>query len=182
MIRNLDFLRDLPEFGPRLYEALSDLDGKIETVASQTNTNTQGPPKPPPAPDAVDVTGRDGYLHVSITDNNTIFRGIEYWVEHADNPHFTNPQVVAMHGARNTTIPVGNQSRYVRVFSSYPFSVRSEPVYYGGLLPISVNGGGSGPGPEFLPSQGSGTGAAGEGLSGPGPIPFRSVTGAPPIR
>jgi hypothetical protein len=90
---------------------------------------------------------------------------------------------VPMHDSRNISIPVGNQARYVRVFSSYSESAPSAPVYHGGAAsPKAVNGGGSGPGPAFLPSQGSGTGAAGQGLSGPGPVPFRSATGAPPTR
>src|SRR6185369_9493 len=43
-------------------------------------------------------------------------------------------------------------------------------------------GGGAIGGPDFLPSEGSGTGTPGQGISGPGPVPFRSDTGEPPIR
>jgi hypothetical protein len=182
-IPHLDRIRSIPEHGQWLYEALQAIQQQATTHEQQTNSNPKGAPQPPPPVDGVKVTGRDGYLHVAITDNGQIFRGIRYYCEHADNPHFTDAQIVPMHDSRNVSIPVGNQARYVRVFSAYSESASSAPVYHGGAAaPKAVNGGGSGPGPAFLPSQGSGTGAAGQGLSGPGPVPFRSATGAPPVR
>ena len=74
-------------------------------------------------------------------------------------------------------------TRYFRAYSAYASSAAGPPVYFGGVgAPLPVAGGGPVGGPAFLPSQGSGTGAPGEGLSGPGPVPFRSTTGAPPVR
>jgi hypothetical protein len=55
-------------------------------------------------------------------------------------------------------------------------------VIHGGAIPIAVQGGGSSLGPLWLPSQGTGTSVAGQPPSGPGPVPFRSTTGVPPIR
>ncbi len=175
--------KDFPDLGARLYEALNDLASQMATTQQQTNSNGKGQPNPPPAVNGVQVTGRAGYLHVAVTDNNQIYRGIRYYVEHADNPNFTDPHIVPMHDSRNVSIPVGNQTRYVRVYSAYNGSAPSPAVYHGSAaLPTAVNGGGADSGPEFLPSQGSGTGAAGQGLSGPGPVPFRSATGAAPVR
>ena len=94
----------------------------------------------------------------------------------------SNAQTVPMGTARNITIPVGNQTRYVRVYSSYGSSPPSSPLYHGGAQPIAVNGGGTDSGPQFLPSEGTGTGPARVGLQGPGQTPFRSKTGAPPVR
>ncbi len=183
MFKNADFIRNLPgDLGPRLYEALADLAKQNQTLAQQVNGNPKGPPTAPPQISGVNVTGQDGHLHVAITDNSPIYRGIRYYVEHADNPHFQNPITVALHDTRNVTIPVGNQTRYVRAYSSYSSSPPSSPVYHGGTQPIAVNGGGSGPGPKFLASEGSGTGAQRVGLEGPGQAPFRSPNGAPPKR
>ena len=166
----------------RLYEAVKGLLDGLNTVAQQTNAATSGQPVAPPPVNGVSVTGANGHLTVSIHDSNTIYRGIGYFAEHADNPQFTNPQIVPMADARNVTIPVGNQTRYVRVYSSYPFSPPSQAVYHGGAQPIGVNGGGADSGPSFLPSQGSGTGIAGQGLQGPGQNQFRSPNGIPPVR
>ena len=174
--------KEFPDLGAKLVEALNDLAQQIQNGHQQGNFNGKGPPPPPPMVNGVNVTGRNGYLHVAITDNNQIYRGIRYYAEHADNPHFMNPIIVPMHDSRNVTIPVGNQTRYVRVYSSYDSSPPSPAVYHGGVTsPKAVQGGGSHSGPEFLPSQGSGTGAAGQGLSGPGPIPFRTINGVPPV-
>lgn len=184
---NLSYFRglklpDSPEFGARLYQAFSDIVTKSTNTEQQTNANPEGPPSAPPKINGVQVSGQDGFIHVAVTDNNEIYRGVRYYVEHADNPHFTNPQVIPMHDSRNVTFPVGNQTRYVRAYSAYPSSHPSEPVYHGGAQPIAVNGGGSTPGPLFLASQGSGTGEAGVGLQGPGKVAFRSATGVPPVR
>lgn len=186
-IRNLDYIRSLnseqfPGFGARLHETLSDLLTSVSNIESQVNGNASGQPTAPPAINGLQVTGANGFLHVALTDNNPVFRGIRYYVEHADNAHFANPQVVPLHDARNVTIPVGNQTRFVRAYSAYDSSGPSTPVYHGGASPIAVNGGGSNGGPTFLPSQSSGTGKPGQGPQGPGTIPFRSVNGAQPTR
>ena len=179
-VRNLNEIRSRD---PKLYEALSDIIQHHDTLTQQMNANGVGNPAPPPTPNGVQVTGQNGYLHVAVTDQNPIYRGIRYFAEHADNPHFTNPHVVPMGDSRNVTIPVGNQTRYVRVYSSYISSQPSEPVYHGTQVqPTPVNGGGAHSGPNFLPSQGSGTGDAGVGLQGPGKTPFRSTDGVPPVR
>lgn len=179
-VRNLDEIRSRD---PKLFEALQDIRNGIVAMQQQTNTNPQGEPVPPPAISSVSVKGRDGYAHVSITDNSNIYRGIRYFVEHADNPQFTNPIVVPLNDSRNAAIPVGNQTRYFRAYSSYSPTAPSAAVYHGDAAnPIAVEGGGTGPGPDYGESQGSGTGTAGQALQGPGTSPFRSATGASPSR
>jgi len=186
-VKNLAFLRTADptsrDFPIKLAEALQDLAQQVSNGQQQVNANPSGQPDPPPPINGVNVTARDGHLSVAIQDHNPIYRGISYWVEHADNPQFTNPQVIELGGGRNIDIPVGSQTRYVRAYSSYGSSHPSEPAYHGSSVePIPVAGGGSGPGPAFLPSQGSGTGAPGVGLQGPGRAPFRPVEGKPPVR
>lgn len=182
MIRNLEFLRSIPEWGGRLYEALSDLDTQHRTLAQQVNGNSTGQPAAPPAVNSLSVKAQNGHFQLSIQDNGNFFRDIHYFVEHADNPHFSNPHTEYLGPSRNKDLYLGNVTRYFRAYSAYASSGPGAPAYHGGARPIAVSGGGSDPGPAFLDSEGSGTGSRGVGLSGPGPVPFRSSTGAPPVR
>lgn len=182
-VRNLDFIRNIPVFGTRLYEALRDLDNQHQALASQTNGNSTGQPLAPPAINSLKVVANAGHFNVAITDQSPIYRGISYFIEHADNPAFTNPQVEHIGASRNATFFFGNVTRYWRAYSAYGSSPASAPAYHGSAaVPLAVTGGGDNSGPTFQASQSSGTGAQGQGLQGPGTIPFRSSTGAPPIR
>lgn len=187
-IKNLAFIRSAhewtPELAGRVYEAMQSIASAHNNVETQTNGNATGEPQPPAAALGIQVTARDGYMHVAINDQGPLYRGVKYWVAHADNPNFTNPQHTQASGTelRNHTEFIGNQTRYVQVYKSYPWSGPTQPVIHGGVMPIAVQGGGNSPGPLWLPSQGTGTGTAGQHPSGPGPVPFRSTTGLPPVR
>lgn len=188
-IRNLAYIRSLatkemPDIGQKLAEALQSIADAHNNVEQQTNGNGSGNPQAPPQIHALSVTAQNGHFQVAITDHNqNLYRGVQYFVEHADNPNFTNPHIVHMGTSRNMNLFLGNTSRYWRAYSSYPWSGPSSPVYHGGAgSPAIVSGGGSVGGPGFATSQGSGTGAAGVGISGPGPIPYRTTTGKPPVR
>lgn len=171
-IRNLAAIR---EKDPKLYECLTDIISGMNNVAEQTNSNPNGAPQSPPAINALKVTAQNGHFSISITDQNpALSRGVEYFYEHADNPHFTNPQIVHIGTSRNATAFLGNVTRYFRAYSSYPWGSPSPPVYHGTQgQPLAVSGGGTNKGPAFLSSQGSGTGAQGQGLSGFGPVQKR---------
>jgi hypothetical protein len=173
-IRNLAYLR---EKDPRLYETITDLITQVSNVAQQTNSNPNGPPSAPPAINSIKVTGQNGFFHVAITDQNpSVSRGISYFVEHDSSPQFTNPQIIHIGTSRNVTLAMGDVTRYFRAYSSYQGSAPSAPAYHGSAAnPLPVSGGGSNGGPAFLPSQGSGTGSQGQGLSGFGPIPSRPM-------
>lgn len=187
-IRNLTYIRglstkEMPGFGARLYEALQDLITHHANLAQQVNGNSTGSPQAPPPIDSLKVTGQNGHFNIAITHNAEIYRGIRYYAEHSTTPDFQNPQIVPMGDSRNHSLFLGNQKLYWRAYAAYTGSGPSSPAYHGGAgSPQAVSGGGSIGGPAFQASQGSGTGAAGQGLSGPGPIPFRSATGAPPVR
>jgi hypothetical protein len=185
--KNLNYLRgmsspDMPDLGSKLYEVFQGILQQNQNVQMQTNSNGDGTPAAPPQVNGVQVVGSNGHLSIAVNDTNDVYSGVQYFAEHADNPNFTNPQIVPMGASRNISISVGNQDRYVRVYSSYGSSPPSSPVYNGGSIPVAVNGGGTDSGPTFLPSQGSGTGLPGQGLSGNGITPFRSLNGKPPTR
>lgn len=187
-VRNLDFLRSAdpstPGYGGRLYEALQDLISAHTNHVSQTNGNLVGEPAQPPSVNGLNVTAQNGHFNIAIADNNNIYRGIRYYVEHADNPNFTNAVHTQASGSesRNHNEYLGNVTRYFRAYSAYQSSSPSQTVVHGGASPIAVSGGGAAGGPSFLPSQGSGTGAVGVSHQGPGKIPFRSPNGSPPVR
>lgn len=182
-IRNLEWLRSLRDIGARMYEIVSDLDSQHQNVAQQVNGSSRSTPKAPPSIGGLAVTGQNGHFNVAIHDEGPIYRGINYFVEHADNPHFTNPHVIDLGASRNHNLFLGNVPRYFRAYSSYAGSTPSQPVYFGSKpSPTLVQGGGANGGPSFTPSKGSGTGPIGAGLQGPGVAPFRSATGLPPKR
>ncbi len=183
-IKELSFLRGVdhwtPDLGAKLAEALQSIQQAHNNVEAQVNGNSTGGPQAPPSINGVQVTGQNGFLHVAIQHDEPFYRGISYFVEHADNPQFTDPQIVKAGDVRNVTIPAGG-TRYVRAYAAYASSHPGNPVYHGSeVSPIPVDT--KGLGPAFLPSQGSGTGLAGQGLQGPGLEPFRPVDGKPPLR
>lgn len=126
-IPNLAYIRSAKEWTPdlagRVYEAVQSLNLAVSNHLQQTNGNATGEPQPPPAPLGVQVTARDGYMHVAVNDQQNLYRGVQYWVAHADNPNFTNAIHTQASGTelRNHTEFIGNQTRYVQVYKSYPW-------------------------------------------------------------
>ena len=179
-IKNLAYIRSAGEWDPelagRMYEALQSIAIAHNNVETQTNGNATGEPEPPPSPMGIQVSSRDGYLHVALNDQGPLFRGVQYWVQHASTPNFTDAIHTQASGTelRNHTEFIGNKS--------YPWSAPTNPVIHGGTTPIAVVGGGSVAGPLFLPPQGTGTSPQGGAVSGPGTVAFRSSTGIPPTR
>lgn len=187
-IPNLDYIRGLrseefPDLGAKLYEALNSIAQQSAQVQSQTNTNPKGQPTPPPPISGFNVTGQNGHFNLRITDNNPIYRGIQYYAEYDTQSHFPNPQVIHLGDTRNHNVFLGNGKYYWRAYSSYASSAPSAPVYHGSSAkPTGVVGGGTVGSPNIQSSQGSGTSSPGQGLEGPGIIPFRSSNGIPPTR
>ena len=189
-IANLDYIKglksaDFPDLGAKLYEALRSIATQAGNIEQQTNSNPSGQPTPPSAPNALTVSGQNGHFNIAIQDHNqNVYRGVKYFVEHADNPQFTNAQVIDLGTSRNHNVFLGNVTRYWRAYSSYASSAPSTPVYHGtATAPLAVTGGGAVGGPEFQAAQSSGTSVPNQGgPSGPGHTPYRTATGAPPTR
>lgn len=161
--------------GRNLAHIFKTIQKDTTTTEQQTNANPNGQPTPPPAINSLHVsTGPGGEFQAAITDNGQISRGVNYWLEHADNPHFTNPHVIDMGQSRNWAGHMGSQTLYWRAYSSYSGSPASDSVYHGSAAtPKPVTGGVAG---SRAAAQGSGTGAAGQGGVGPGPVPQRVPT------
>jgi len=185
-IKQLDYIRQAnewtPDLGAKLAEALQSVITAHNNIELQTNSNSNGPPQPPGKINGLDVQAANGHFNVAITDQNPLYRGVQYYVEHADNPQFTNPVTEHIGTTRNWSKFLGNSTRYFRAYSAYQASHPSEAVYHGdAATPLAVFGGGTVAGPPAATSQGSGTGPAGVGLQGPGVEPWRGG-GAPPAR
>lgn len=171
-IKNLAFIRTLPVIGARLYESLLSVQDGVSNVEQQTNTSSSQQPSPPPAINGLKVnTGPGGEFQAAITDQGNVSRGVNYFIEHADNPQFNNPHIIDNGTSRNWAGHMGNQTLYWRAYSSYGSSPASPAVYHGSQAsPAPVTGGVVG---SRAPSQGAGTGAPGQGLYGPGPVATR---------
>jgi hypothetical protein len=174
-VRNLAYLNSIPGFGHHLVQALKDLRKLAQNIGQQTNAYPNGQETPPPPKiHAVSVVASGGVAHVQITDNNAVYRGIGYHVDISPDASWSAPVTIHMGPSRDVRIPVGTQALHYRVFSDYPTSGPSEPVYFGG--PVTASGTAQ---PPIPAGQGSGTGYAGQ-ISGHGPVPYRGAT--PPRR
>lgn len=171
-------------FGRYLSETLNYIGNAHDATSQGTNVDPDGGQLPaPPQVSGLQVSSRDGYVHVAIQDRNqSLYRSPKYYVVHADNPQLTNAIQEGGTEGRNITFPIGNQTRYIGVFHAYPNGAPSPVLMHGGAIPKPVFGGGAGSGPLFLPSEGSGTGSPGVAGQGPGSLPYRGQTTVPPIR
>lgn len=177
-VQNLAWIRQIPQYGARLYEAFKSVQQSVSTIQQQSNTDPAQQPQSPPGVQNLTVRAENGHFRWAIQDQNVgIRRGIQYRVEYADNPNFVNPQPAGQAGdARNGHIFLGNGKYYFRAHSSYGSSLPGPLVYHGGSgTPTAVQGGGTVPPSTLLASQGTGTGAPGQGGQGPGPVPVRQT-------
>lgn len=172
-IKQLAWIRTIPFLGGRLHDAFKSIQNGMTAFEQQANLSATTQPKAPPALNGFKVTpGPGGEFQISISDNGQISRGIHYWAEHDTTPAFANPHIIDIGQTRNHSVYLGSQTLYWRGYSSYASSPPSAPVYHGSAaVPLPVTGGTPG---ARSASQGSGTGAPGQGLSGPGPVPART--------
>lgn len=161
--RHIAFFQQIPGVGNYLADAIHTLADGINTVAQNT-TSALGTKMAPPSPiDGIDVKASGGLLHVTLTDHNTIQKGINYFVEHSTRPDFVGAHVVHLNASRGGTIALpgltdegDDQGVYVRGYSQYQGSHASKPVVFGGAAPTQILPGGT-TRMTLLPSTGSGT-------------------------
>jgi hypothetical protein len=121
--------------------------------------------KQPPAPlQGITVKNAGEVVHVGITDNSVVNKGVHYFTEYDTDPGFPNPQVIHMGTSRNHppfTLPSKNDngdtlSYYFRAYTQYPGSEPSQPQVFGGTTPTPVTPGAATQ-LTLIPSTGSGT-------------------------
>lgn len=120
----------------------------------------------PPPLEAISVKAASGLVHVTLTHNAPIQKGINYFVEHSTDPSFAQPNVVHLGTSRGTVLNLpakndggGNTPHYFRAYAQYPGSKATAPIYFGGNVPTPVSVGGTTQ-LTLLPSTGSGTAPA----------------------
>lgn len=180
-----DMLSEIENKDPKLGQYLRNyLIPAITQTAQNAAVSPTGSVAAPESPSGISVAAAGEMVHVSLTDNAALNRGVNYFTEiSANDPSFRQP-IVFHHGTSRTPPPFplpskdgsGNPiSYYVRAYSQYPGSRPSAPVVHGGAAnPTAITLGGLTQ-LNLLPSTGSGT-AAGNGTQagqGFGKFPIR---------
>jgi hypothetical protein len=158
-----------PEFGARLYEALTDVRTNLETLEQQTNSNLSGTPAAPPGISGLKVIPHPQGVQFLIQHDADFYQGIQYEIDASSNG-VTHTYDVG--SSRNGILPVGPLTARYQVRARYPTGTSTAPF----VLNREVAGGGGSS--QLLPSQGAGTTKTGQppGFGGP----FRG--GKPPAR
>ena len=170
-----DLLSQIENENPKLGQYLRQyLIPSVARTAQNAAVSPTGNAAAPDAPSGVSVAAAGEMVHVSVTDNSALNRGVHYFTEiSANDPSFRRP-IVFHHGTSRTPPPFplpsqdGNGAAinyYVRSYSQYPGSAPSAPIVHGGASnPTAVTLGGATQ-LNLLPSTGSGT-ASGNGTQG----------------
>lgn len=114
-----------------LGEALADLASQVQAVRSQANLGQAGPPSPPSALTAIQVSAAGGFVSVSLTHPNPP-SGTQYVIEYSATPNFQNP--VRIDNGISTTWEqyLSGKTLYFRGAPKLPASALAPWVYFGG--------------------------------------------------
>jgi hypothetical protein len=186
---------------PFLGTLIRKIIGAVNTTAKNASVSPVGNVSPPNPVDNVNVSGalsnnaltvNGEVLHLTLTHNQSVDKGIRYFTEVDTNPNFTQPHIHDHGTSRSAFIHLptkdaaGNtHTYYIRSYAQYHGSNPTKPTVFGGLsgaYPITMGGSSR---VDLLPSTGSGTASSGGQQGGkglgtvttrPGPQPKRSVS------
>lgn len=167
-----DLLSQIENENPKLGQYLRQyLIPAITRTAQNAGVSPTGSVAAPEPPAALSVATAGETVHISVTDNARLNRGINYFTEIGVNdPSFRQP-IVKHHGTSRTpepfTLPTkdgsGNTiSYYFRSYSQYPGSPPSARTVFNNGAAVTLGGTTE---LDLLPSAGSGT-ASGNGTQG----------------
>jgi hypothetical protein len=155
-----------------LANGLTRLQDGINNLGSNLAADPVGATEAPPPLQSVNVktaSGTGEQVHVTFTHNDSIKKGVHYFLEYSNDPNFPQspgPHVVHMGTSRGVVLNLPSktdggdvQNWYFRGYPQYPGSKPAAPVNYGGITPTAVTLGGSTQ-LTLQPSTGSGTAAA----------------------
>lgn len=150
-----------------LARALQRIQDGFNNLGQQTGAEPIGFSQTPPTIEGINVKTAGETVHVMLTHNAPINKGIRYFVEYTQNdPSFGQPFVEDLGTSRHrvlslpTNLDGGSAVHYYfRGYPQMPGSQPSKPVNYGGITPTAVTLGGS-TNLTLIPSTGSGTAAA----------------------
>jgi hypothetical protein len=151
ILKNLSTIKNQ---NPELGDCLLDVQNALTNLSDATVTHPAGKQitSPPPIV-GMNVVGSGGVHHVTISDGTApLAKGVEYHLEVATTPAFTNAVGIALGPHRTYRGSLGSGPLYFQAYSQYPGSAPNTPYVH----PVAVDAGGSA-GPSWLPSTGSGT-------------------------
>jgi hypothetical protein len=190
---------------PYLGSLLRKIVDGINQTAESASVSAVGKTTPPHKIDSIQVQGTQAnnvltcsseVLHLVLTHNQEVTKGVRYFTEVDTNPGFTQPHVFDHGTSRSlfTTLPTFSSAEnktnnqpttyYLRSYAQYPGSDPTEPTVFGNLngsTQIQMTGSSV---TQLLSSTGSGTASpqgqqGGKGLGSvqkrPQPTPKRSV-------
>lgn len=155
------------------------VNGLARNVANDGNQTVN----PPPTLEGMNVKASNGLVHITLTHNAPIQKGIQYYTEADTSPSFPQPHIFDMGASRShfVTLPAktdenADQSWYFRSYCQYSGSKATTPVVFGGSVATPVSVGGT---TQLTPlaSTGSGTasGTGRQGAQGAGKFLLRPV-------
>lgn len=179
---------------PYLGTLLRRMITSLNSVAENSAVAAVGKKAPPHPIDSVNISGaytastnslavNGEILHLTLTHNQAVDKGIKYFTEVDTSPNFPQPHVFEHGSSRSLfvnlpTKDVNNntQTYYARSYAQYPGSDPTKPTVYGGLsgaTAITMSGSSQ---VSLLPSTGSGTASTSgqQGGSGLGKTTTRS--------
>ncbi len=152
-VKHLDTIRVTNHF---IAEAFDSVKQAIDNISAKTQVDSAGNQlAAPPQIGGVSVTSATGIFDAVITDNGTVNKTINYFLEYSVNVNFVQPHVIDLGASRSWRGFLGNQTLYFRAYSQYIGSPASTPVNFG--APTAGVGGGALAGPAIQASTGSGT-------------------------
>ena len=161
--REITKVKGIPHIGPIMAIGLQRIEDAINNLGVNVAADPTGTVDAPSPIQGLTIRASGGLVHMAISDNNQIQRGIEYFVEHDTNPAFMQPQVEHLGTSRQrmVTLPAktdsgADQQFYFRAYSQYRGGLPSKPIHFGGTTPTPVSVGGTTQ-LTLIPSTGSGT-------------------------
>jgi hypothetical protein len=154
----LPAVRQIPQYGQKLFEAFQALIDQTNQAHANAGVSASTLAPPPRLDDFQVTKDTNGFVYFGIKHNAPIQKGIQYFVEHADNPAFTGAHLHVETTSRNPPpLFIGNSTRYFRAYAMYQGSNVPSPIMnFGGETPTAVTGGGTAPA-AFQQSFGAGT-------------------------
>lgn len=194
------YLAKIQSIDPILGTLLKNIIKGVNTVSTNASVGAQGEVDAAPPLNAVNIKGTlsgdtltapGEMLHLTLTHNAPVNKGIHYFTEVDTDPNFPQPHVFHMGASRTLTtmLPANGDDTnpvtyYVRSYHSQPGSQPQKPQVFGGqngAIKVRMTGSTN---MSLLPSTGSGTAAAngtqggsgfGKVLNRPAPQPKRAI-------
>jgi len=152
---------------PAARQMMQSVQDAINNLGTNLAADPVGVGESPTPLQSVNVKTTGEMVHVTLTHNVPVNKGVHYFLEYDNDPSFPQPHVI--HNGTSRSIPPFSlpakddvsspQNWYFRGYPQYPGSRAASPVNFGGITPTPVTLTGT-TALTLQPSTGSGTAAA----------------------